>query len=98
MASKAFMSDIDGGPTFLDLDRISEECFGRPGEAFAAEWAIREAERILAETEQCFTDMVPLNGFAYGSVCPDADFGRNLVTTGQALAESLSAFLASEVQ
>lgn len=49
---KAFMSDVDGGPAWLDQDRLGPmSCFGLRAEEFAAQWAMGEANMILAESE-----------------------------------------------
>lgn len=89
---RAMMSDVDGGPVYLNADSLDGvECFGRPAADFAAEWALNEARAILAVSE---------TGISYSCIGGSSHLtgsAQNLAanTPWTALATSLAAFLES---
>jgi len=49
---KAFISNPNSGPEWLDRDHVAGMHFDTPAEAYAGEWAVNEASRILAHTQK----------------------------------------------
>jgi hypothetical protein len=98
---RAYMSDPNAGPTFLDgdlaayTDGSTFKHGGPRDDAFAAAWAMQEALRILGETEPKQDNAMLGPGYwtafeigeQYPNTSPCADFGG-------ALAEALKGFIA----
>jgi len=116
---KAYMSDVGGGPAFYDGDMAYADgsTFDNSGprdDVTVEEAAMREARRILAETEPSDgpwdgTEHVNMYGCGvcgsrqHGGMVCDSDYGGCLYDCGchaerAALAESLAAFIAMEVE
>jgi hypothetical protein len=90
---KAYMSDIDGGPVFLDQENPLGSVFDMPAKEYAAKWAENEARAILAETEQgnAVESIIAKDSRNYGAfVRLGSDY---MQTEREALAEALEAFV-----
>lgn len=103
---KAFKGDIEGGPAFLDRDELKSaglycacgradcEAAGLTAENFAAQWAVREAERVLAESEQEDCDSsLETHGIGRLIPCPFSGDGAPFESADAILASAIAAIL-----